>query len=121
MIQFIERVVTASHKHPLFSLALVLGFVGWVTFSLQTFATAQELEVLRTQDIEQLRGQVLEIRGVVERGQLEQRIYGLESEIYGLERVIAEGAARDMDHARLSRLRSDLGSAKRALERFDRG
>lgn len=121
MIQFIERVVTASHKHPLFSLALVLSFVGWVMFSLQTFATAQELEVLRTQDIEQLRAQVLEIRGVVERGQLEQRIYGLESEIYGLERVIAEGAARDMDHARLSRLRSDLGSAKRALARFDRG
>lgn len=111
-MQFVERVVTASHKHPLFSLALVLGFFGWITFSLQTFATAQ--------DLEQLRGQVLEIRGVVERGQLEQRIYGLESEIYGLERVIAEGKARDIDHARLSRLRSDLGSAKRMLERFDR-
>lgn len=112
MMNFIERVVTASHKHPLFSLTLVFSIIGWATFSLQTFATATE--------VEQLRGQVIEVRSVVERGQLEQRIYGLESEIYSLERVMAEGKARDMDHSRLSRLRSDLGFSQRALERFDR-
>lgn len=112
MISLIEKCVTAVHRHPLFSVILVLCFLGFAGFSMQNFATAQE--------VEQLRGQVLEVRGVVERGQLEQRIYGLESEIYALERLIADGSAREMDHARLSRLRSDLGSVRRALERFDR-
>lgn len=112
MIGFIERVVGAAHKHPLFSVALVLAFVSWVTFSLQTFATQGELN--------ELREQVVEIRTVVERGQLEQRIYSLEDQIYALERIVADGDAREVDHARLSRLRSDLGAARREIERFDR-
>lgn len=112
MLGFLERVVSAAHKHPLFSVALVLAFLSWVTFSLQTFATQQEMN--------DLRGQVVEIRNVVERGQLEQRIYSLEDQIYALERIVAAGDAREVDHARLSRLRSDLGSAKREIERFDR-
>lgn len=112
MIGFIERVVSAAHKHPLFSVALVLAFFSWATFSLQTFATQQEMN--------DLRGQVVEIRNVVERGQLEQRIYSLEDQIYALERIVAAGEARDVDHSRLSRLRSDLGAARREIERFDR-
>lgn len=112
MIAFVERVVGAAHKHPLFSVALVIAFFSWVTFSLQTFATQQEMN--------DLRGQVVEVRNVVERGQLEQRIYSLEDQIYALERIVSAGEARDVDHSRLSRLRSDLGAAKREIERFDR-
>jgi hypothetical protein len=99
------------YRHPVFALGIAVVLTGWIVFSFSHFALAA--------DVESVRSEVRSISGAVNRSALEARIHSLESEIFGLERVVSDGAARDMDYDRLARLRSQLGTATRELARLD--
>jgi|GEM_PF-4915492 len=92
--------MSAASVHPVLAAFVSLVLMAQAVYSIETFATKAELRSLEVK---------------VDRRYLDQRIYDIESEMFGIERVIEGGKARDVDYGRLSKLRSQLGAAKREL------
>lgn len=111
MPSFMSEFIKEAYKHPIFSLLVALALGGWITFSFTHFAFASDVQLLKAE--------VRDISVSFERGRLESRVHNLESEIFSLERAVDDKTARDRDYQRLARLRSELGSAKRELQRLD--
>lgn len=99
------------HKHPVFNLLLAVCFVSFVAFSFNYFAVAE--------DAEENKKMLVLIQATIQRNALEAKVYSIEDEIFSLERLVSSSEARERDHERLARLRSDLGSAGRELRRLD--
>ena len=88
---------------------LAVGALYW--FSMDTFASKEDLKTVHRQ--------VVDLVINVDRRYQEQRIHNIESEIFSLERLTSSGTARANDYDRLSKLRSELGSAMRELNRIE--
>ena len=114
MVDLFLNLIKEAHKHPLFTLFLALVFTGWIMFSLNHFAIAS--------DVDKVKNNVMVLQYTIKKSALEQQIHSVESEIFALERFVAEGNARDIDHERLAKLLSQLGTLKRdilSLENID--
>lgn len=114
------ELVKEGHKHPSFALLLSISMIGWVGFSVNHFAMASDLKGFNS-SVEELKASYSGIKKMMERNAIEQRIHAMEKEVFDLQRVIGDGGAREMDHERLAKIRSELGTAKRALARVDSG
>jgi hypothetical protein len=90
---------------------VVVAFVSLAWYSVETFASKDDLRTVHHQ--------VVDLVVNVDRRYQEQRIHNIESEIFSLERLMGSGTARADDYDRLSKLRSELGSAMRELERIE--
>lgn len=105
-------------RHPSFGMLLAAGLCGLAWYSLEAFAKVDDLAAVVVR-VDAVEIRVDSIRETIERNALEQYIHSLEAEIFGLERLVSDGSARDLDYQRLSNLRSDLGTAKRDLDRIN--
>ena len=109
-------------KHPALMALFFVGVFFFCTWSLSNFAFAEDLENVDTKiqkRFETFETKLKSLEKTVTRGQLEQQIHGLESEIFSLQRMADEGTAREVDYDRLSNLKSQLGTQTRELERLD--
>lgn len=106
----IATFLRSAISHPAYSLGVGLALAWFISFSFVYFATAEELSQVRTT--------VVSLRTSIDRNALEAQVHAYEAEIFDLERIVDSGDARDRDYERLSALRSDLGTAKRKLERL---
>ena len=98
--------------HPRMTLFVLFCVGSLAVWSLNTFAGKDQL-----QNVESHVSQ-LDIK--IDRRHLEQKIHSLESEVFALERITASASARNVDYDRLSKLKSELGSAERELNRLER-
>jgi uncharacterized protein (DUF3084 family) len=88
---------------------LCVGSALW--YSINTFASKDEVKTVQSQ--------LAALATTLDRTHQEQRIHNIESEIFSLDRITSSGTARSDDFDRLSKLRSELGSAQRELRRID--
>ena len=107
--------IKEGQKHPFFNLLLAVSLVGFVSFSFDYFAVADETTKSISENVKLLN----EIKTGMDRNALESKIRSIESEMFQLEGVQASGQATARDQGRLSHLRSELGTVGRELKRID--
>lgn len=118
MSSWAMAVIKEFHKHPVFVPVLAIVLVGYIAYSVRVFALASDVDAVERR-LNLIDSKVSGIRDTIQRSSLEQRVHSLEAEIFNLERLASDGGARDLDYERLSRLRSELGTAKRDLIRVN--
>lgn len=118
----VYQILKEVHNHPFFNFILAVSVVGFMTFSLNYFAVAEDTK----RSIEGNAGLLSAIKMDLERNALDAKIQGLEvkiqsieSEIFQLEGIVDSGTATQRDENRLSSLKSELGKVSRELRRVD--
>lgn len=117
MMSTILELLKEANKHPFYTLILGAVVAGWIQFSLYYFAPRED-QTAQAEELKEVSSRLDGLVTQIQVGSLEQKIHTLEAEQYAVERIITEGTAHRLDHQRLARIRSDLGTAKRDLERL---
>lgn len=125
MHAFVIEAIKAIHKHPGFSLFLACVMCAYMYFSMNYFAVASEVENINKtmeQQIAKNDKDITEVKGLLRRNHLEQKVRSLESDVMSWERVVKlPDGDTEQNHRWLRRLRTELNAAQRALSRLDGG